>query len=91
MTQDTKHLVAQLAFRFGLFCAWLVLVTFVTTISCIALFRLVLQDEQVKSLVAHSEIWRSVIVYSTGVLWMVLQVYLAFLLPARILRRWQRR
>lgn len=87
MTQDSKHLVVQLVFRLGLYCAWLAFVTFLTTISCIALFHGMLQIEQVRSSVAHSEIWRNVIVYSIGIIWIVLQMFFAFLLPIMIFKR----
>jgi len=46
-----------------------------------------LQIEQVRSSVAHSEIWRNVIVYSIGIIWIVLQMFFAFLLPIMIFKR----
>jgi hypothetical protein len=91
MTTDSKVWLFKIASGIVLFCVWLVLVTFITTISCIALFHLVMQNEQVNSAIEHSEIWRTAIVMSIGVAWMVLQVVLVFLLPIRILKKRQRR
>jgi hypothetical protein len=91
MTADSKLWLFKVASGVLIFCAWLVLATFVTTTSCIALFHLVLKNEQVKSAVAHSDISRVMVAIGIGVVWAILQLFLAFLLPIRILKIWQRR
>jgi len=90
MTLDTRHILAKFTLWFGLFCVWLTLVTFLTTISCIALSHWLLQFEQVRALVEHRSFLRVVLVSGIGVIWVLMQVYLGFLLPIRILKRRER-
>ncbi len=90
MIQNSKRPLAQVAFRFALFCAWFAFVTVLTTTGCMVLFQWLLQNRQVTALIQGDSIWRPVFVYGIVVIWMVLQVNLAFLLPIRILKRRER-
>jgi len=87
MTPNSIHPIAQYDFRFALYCVWLVFITFLTTSGCLVLFDLLLHNDQVRASVQNGQLWRSAIVYGIALIWMVLQVCLAFLLPFNILKR----
>jgi len=90
MTPDTKHILAKFAFWFGLYCVWFTFVTFLTTISCIALSHWLLQFEQVRAWVEHRSYLRMVLVVGIGVIWVLMQVYLGVFLPIKVAKRRER-
>jgi len=87
MTPESKHIVVQFGFRLALFIAWFALVTFLTTISCIALAHWLLQLDQVRASVQHRGFLRVVVSFGLGIIWIALQIFLGVLLPRMVLNK----